>query len=539
MLDWPLRFSARRHREGVALAVGAPLDLLWTATELNEWALCDALVDHDPDAWSGLQHQLVLAAAEAEELSPELLALPPVLEKGAAMSRLRALVTRDCDSRLRELQAEANTRQVPKMFVEGALTLGQGRAGRTWESGALPTIAEVPWSDLGPIPTALVSGSNGKTTTVRLIAACATAAGRVTGHSCTDGVFIGGLPVATGDYSGPRGARTVLEDPRVQTAILETARGGLLRRGLAVERADVVVITQVSADHLGEYGIFDVEALADVKWVLVGALGNHGLLVLPAADPILSARGLEAAVPVGWFDADWEHPVLVGARGRGAANCGARDGRLRLDWEGEVEDLGPIAAMPITVLGTARHNVVNLAGAALAARGLGIQATTIRAVFARFGDRPEDNPGRLNRWERNGVQIVMDYAHNPEGIAALAPVVGPLRGAGRLIVLLGQAGNRTDADIVRLAHAVADLLPDVVIVKELVSFLRGRPEGEVPALLLETLLARGLPLDQVPVVQGEQEAAELALRHAKPGDVVLLLVHTEAGREAVRGLLDR
>ena len=156
--------------------------------------------------------------------------------------------------------------------------------------GSLPFVADVPWSDLHDVPTALVTGSNGKTTTVRLIAACLRAAGHRPGYSCTDGLFIAGETVDSGDYSGPVGARTVLRERRVDAAVLETARGGILRRGLAVSRAKAAVVTNVSADHLGEYGIDDVGALADVKLTVASVVGATGLLVLNADDAMLRAK---------------------------------------------------------------------------------------------------------------------------------------------------------------------------------------------------------------------------------------------------------
>src|SRR5690606_17642473 len=199
-----------------------------------------------------------------------------------------------------------------------------------------------------------------------------------------------------------------------------TARGGILRRGLALARAEVAAVTNVSADHFGEYGIHDLAALADVKLTVGAAVARGGTLVMNADDALLrdKASGLAArfgSVPaLGWFAADADGPFLRAQRVTGAATCGVRAGRLLL-WVGATEhDLGAVAAMPLTVAGRATYNVANLAAAALAAAGLGSSPEVIAAVFARFGARLDDNPGRLMHFEADGVQVLVDYAHNPE-----------------------------------------------------------------------------------------------------------------------------
>ncbi len=170
--------------------------------------------------------------------------------------------------------------------------MGAGAGGRSFHAGALPDVAEVPWEELHDIPTAIVTGSNGKTTTVRLLAACARRHGWHAGYNCTDGVFLDDEVLATGDYSGPAGARMVLRERRTQAAILETARGGILRRGIAVSQANTAVVTNVSADHFGEYGIDDLEGLADVKLAVAAVVSDSGMLVLNADDAQLrAARG--------------------------------------------------------------------------------------------------------------------------------------------------------------------------------------------------------------------------------------------------------
>jgi UDP-N-acetylmuramyl tripeptide synthase len=183
---------------------------------------------------------------------------------------------------------------------EGELTLGTGVGGRSFGLANLPGAAQVPWDRLSDIPTVVVTGSNGKTTTVRLIAACARANGWRTAYNCTDGVFLDEEPLASGDYSGPAGACMVLRSPEAQAAIVETARGGILRRGIAVSQADAAVVTNVSSDHFGEYGIDDLAGLASTKLSVAAVVAPAGLLVLNADDAQL--RGQAGGVcPWGGF----------------------------------------------------------------------------------------------------------------------------------------------------------------------------------------------------------------------------------------------
>ena len=204
-----------------------------------------------------------------------------------------ARAAREANPRLRALVDAAAARGLPWLADDDVLTLGAGAGSHSWPLAELPDPAAVDWQALRRRPTALVTGTNGKTTVVRLLAACADATGRATGYCCTDGVFVAGQALGTGDYSGPAGARRVLRDARVEAAVLETARGGILRRGLAVARADVAVITSIAADHFGEFGVHDLDALVDVKLAVARALDAGGLLVANADDAVLARTAPE------------------------------------------------------------------------------------------------------------------------------------------------------------------------------------------------------------------------------------------------------
>ena len=543
-LGWPDAPSVvRPHAAGASLAIEAPFDLLFLATEINEWALCATLAALDPGRGAQLESALRAAALEAAPEAATVIA--PVLEEAAALARFSRLASAEARPGLRALIEAAGERGLPTVLDEELLTLGAGEHGRTFPLAELPAVGDMRWSELGDIPIAIVTGSNGKTTTVRLIAAAARAHGLQAGFNCTDGVVIGTEIVAAGDYSGPAGARLVLRDTRTAAAVLETARGGILRRGIALERANVAVVTNVSSDHFGEYGIDDLDGLADVKLSVAALVTPDGLLVLNADDALLRAKALGLAarfrrrIPLGWFALDYDLPFLAQQRAAGGATAGVRAEQLRLgDRRGEY-GLGRAAALPLTVGGSAHYNIANLAAAALAAAALGIPAATIAAVFADFGARPEDNPGRLMRYDAAGVTVLVDYAHNPDGLRGFLQVAYQLRAAGaRIGLLLGHAGNRHDADIAELARVAAGFKPDLIVIKENEAQLRGRAPGEVPRILRAALLAAGMPDAALPVCASELEAARFALDWARPGDVLALPIHSAAARRELIAALE-
>jgi cyanophycin synthetase len=534
---------ARRHAHGASFALAAPDDTLLVATEVNEWALCATLLERDPHHWVGLEDALI--AATLEDAAEPQSVIPPVLEQGAALARLERL--RDAEARpaLLALLAAAKNHALPHLLGDTTLTLGAGTGGQDFALAQLPDPAAVRWEALRDIPTALVTGSNGKTTTVRLLAACARAHGWRSAYNCTDGVFLDSEMLESGDYSGPAGAWRVLREHSAEAALVEAARGGILRRGVAVSQAQVALVTNISPDHFGEYGIDDLDGLADVKLTVAAVVTADGLLVLNADDDLLvtKSRGLAArfgrSPALGWFALDADTPMLREHRARGGSTCGVRDGRLWVRHAGADHDLGSIAAMPLTVEGSATYNIANLAGAALAAVALGMPGEVIAAMFAHFGATPADNPGRMMRFEVNGVRVLVDYAHNPAGLRGLLNVAEHLRaGVGRLGILLGHAGNRQDTEIEEVARVAAEFHPALIVVKENEGHLRGREAGEIPRLIRAELMRAGLSAAVLPVRMSELEAARCALEWARPGDVLALPVHSPAARAQVLQLLE-
>lgn len=512
--------AVREHRSGASLFAAAAQDQLFSATEVNELA------------W------LRLVAAEGDPrllLSP---GHPSVFDDVSALQTLRRFADEEAKPDAMRLQGDALSRRIAVVWDDDDISFGMGEGSRTWPLDSLPY--ESPWKGLHDVPSVLVTGSNGKTTTVRLVAAMLVAGGKTSGFNCTDGVFVGGERVERGDYSGPAGARRVLRDRRVQAAVLETARGGILRRGLAVRRVDAAIVTNISPDHFGEYGIHDLADLAEAKLVVARALDDAGLLVLNADDEVLVAKAAKLDVRLAWFALDDANPRLTAHRAAGGDTCGVRDDRLRLHASGATHDLGDIRAMPLALEGAATYNLHNLAGASLLAERLGVAPDVIAAVCRSFGGTRGDNPGRMERWDIDGVRVLVDYAHNPEGLDGLLRVADALRrvSSGRMGLLLGQAGNRDDEAIRELARVAAASRPDQIVLKDIEGFMRGRQPGEVPAILRDALSKAGMPDESLLTVLPEIDAAQSLIGWARSGDVLVLPVHSFAARDTLAAWLD-
>ena len=527
-LGWPDgAIIQRRHASGVSLAFTAPADQLYTATEVNEWAW-----------WSAFAFRIFPRERDANSAPFHAPGHAAIWDHASALHTLCLAARAESRPALLALIQAADAHGLPLLADDDEVTLGEGDGSRSWFVDALPAPGQVPWQQLHAIPTALVTGSNGKTTTVRLLAAMSRAHGWRTAHSCTDGVYFEGKALEAGDFSGPTGARTALRQSGAQAAILETARGGMLRRGLAVGHANVAVVTNIAPDHFGEYGIHGLDDLAAVKLVVARAIQPDGLLVLNADDPVLMRQSAGLPCPLGWFALDFDTPLLVAQHAAGRPTSGVRNGRLLLGVEHNLHDLGDVASMPLTLHGRATYNIANIAGAALAAAALGISADTIRATLARFGQAQSDNPGRLQHWRFGVLDVFVDYAHNPDGLRGLLDAVGADTRRGRLAMILGHAGNREDADLRAVAAAAAAARPELVVLKDIAGYERGRAAGEVAAIMHAQLLHDGIQANAITTCLDEAEAARVALAWAGNGDLLVLPIHEMDARELVTTLLD-
>ncbi len=527
----------RLNASGTLLACSAPINTLFTATEVNEWAWEQATGLFPP----GLDGHSAAPFDQLHPLGNDFPFVVTTFKARAAAEKNHALIA---------LRTAARAHQVAFFADDDQASIGAGAGSQTWPLAALPEIENIDWPAVRDIPVALVTGSNGKTTTVRLLAALLAASDAKVqdhvGYASTEGVVIGRERTGEGDFSGPAGARLVLRDARVEAAVLETARGGILRRGLAVEKADVAVVTNVSADHFGEYGIDNLDDLAGVKLVVAHALGKCGTLVLNADDPVLLPRASAQDCKVALFAFDDVHPALVAHRKAGGTTCGLVEEQLYLSHQGSRTSLGNLRDMPLTLKGAAIFNVAKIAAAAIAATVLGVSPAIIAAELKRFGSSRHDNPGRLDRWALADITVLIDYAHNPGGLMMLMAGIATIRMdqifksgiEGRIGLLLGQAGNRSNEAIAELARVAAIVQPDCIVIKELASMLRGRQLGEVPALLRDGLLAANFPPEKIHLESDEVDAACHLLRWARVGDVVVLPVHQSAARKALAAMLD-
>ena len=517
-LGWErIEFVARHSIGDATCYLSAPIDGLMTATAVAEmaWVESEAYMDQR--------------------------------EVPDAVPLLRAQYAEECarHPHVRELAAGALTRNLSFSIDDEVVSVGSGPGVLAWPHEDAPSSVSVSWNAVSDVPLILVTGSNGKTTTTRLVAAMWRAAGATTGWSCSDGVFVESdveqRTLGLGDYTGPGGARLVMRDAAVQVGVLETARGGMLRRGLGTTTARAAVIVNISADHFGEYGVHTLDDLAEVKAVVTRALGPDARLVLNADDPTLVALGerlfAEDAVPIVWFSMNADTELVadgIDAHGDGAV---LHEGHLMVCREGVWGDAGRVDDMPVTAGGAARHNVENALAAALTASCSGVSLSAVHVALRRFGATTHDNAGRLERYAFGGITVLVDYAHNPEGIRALCATAAS-GAARRMGLVLGNAGDRDDDQLRALARAAWSAAPfDRVIVKEMVSLLRGRPEGELPALLVSELRECGAAADRVSIARNEFDAVRELLAWAQAGDVLVLPTHAERGR--VTGLLER
>lgn len=373
------------------------------------------------------------------------------------------------------------------------------------------------------MPVIAITGTNGKTTTSRLISFVLRHAGRKVGTTSSAGVYIGTTQVIAGDYSGPSGAHRVFEEPGVDVAVLETARGGMLLRGLAFESSDVAVVTNVSADHLGLHGIYSVEKLAEVKSLVVRYVRPEGFAVLNADDPrVLAMRDVTPARPF----LVTRKPLSGDVRSHveeGGWALTVDDERDVTWWrDGERQVLASLDDIPMTFAGRAPHMVENALCAAAALLGIGLTPEDVARGLKAFRNTASDNRGRLNVYDYNGATIVLDFAHNVAGLEQLIAFGKKFLGdGGQLVSVIGTAGDREDEVFEGLAR-VAAAESDMVILKDSHRYLRGREMGDMLALMRAGVEATGR---DIPVLQADSErnASLLAFERTRPGDVVCLM----------------
>lgn len=374
--------------------------------------------------------------------------------------------------------------------------------------------------DNARIPVVAVAGTNGKTTTVRLTAHLLSASGKRVGMTNSDGVYIEHRCIDTGDCSGPRSARNVLMHPAVDAAVFETARGGILREGLAFDKCDVAIVTNIGmGDHLGMNFISTVDTLALVKRVIVQNVATHGAAVLNAADPLVAQMAEVCPGQVIFFAHDSHQPVLNTHRAQGKKVV-YQDGAQIVCSEGGQEHRIALKAIPLTRNGTITFQIENAMAAIAAGWALNLAWSTIEAGLSTFVNDAQTAPGRFNVFDYRGATVIADYGHNPDAILALVQAIESMPASRRMVVISG-AGDRRDEDISRQTEILGEVFDEAILYQD--QCQRGREDGEVLALLQQGLI-NVKRTKQIQEIRGEFLAIDTALSRLAPGELCLILI---------------
>lgn len=448
---------------------------------------------------------------------------PEVAARAVAAAQMVGLhvcgVDAVCESVLRPLEEQAGgvveVNAAPGLRMHLSPSYGKGRK----VGEAIVAHQFAPGED-GRIPVVCVTGTNGKTTTTRLIAHIFATSGSRVGMTLTDGVYVNGRQIDDGDCSGPRSARNVLLHPDVDAAVFETARGGILREGLGFDRCQVAVVTNIGeGDHLGMNHIHTVEDLAAVKRVIVQNVAVGGFAVLNAADPHTVAMAASCPGEVIFFASDRHNPVMAAHRAQSRRTV-CVEGDAVVAAQGAWRERIALRDVPLTRHGLIGFQVENVMAAVAAAWGAGVAWDAIRRGLASFVSDADNAPGRFNVLDYRGATIIADYGHNPDAMRALVGAVQAMPANRRLVVISG-AGDRRDEDIRAQTAILGESFDEALLFED--ACQRGRADGEVIALLREGLQGVGRT-QRIDEFRGEFKAIDAALARLGPGDLCLILV---------------
>lgn len=379
------------------------------------------------------------------------------------------------------------------------------------------------------LPIFSITGTNGKTTTTRMIAKILRKNGRVVGMTSTGGVFLQDEEIMKGDTTGPKSARAILMDRRTEVAVLETARGGIVNRGLGYDLADVAVITNIGDDHLGLDGINTLEEMADVKALVVEAVKKGGYAVINADDAFAERIAARVKCNIVYFSKHHENPIVIKHRAEGGKALYLKSKTIyAFDGAKELPIIN-IKNIPATLGGYLRHNVENSLAAASAAFSYGIDISIIREALSEFQTDVSTNPGRFNIFELKGFKVIVDYGHNIDGYNTVLDGLKALK-QGRLIGIIGVPGDRPDINILKIGE-ISGKYFDYVYIKE-DKDLRGRMPEEVAKLLKKGCSFGGLSEEKMEILLCEVECLKKAMNHAIEGDIIIVFY------EAYKPLID-
>ncbi|TRY33378.1 Mur ligase family protein [Aliiglaciecola sp. M165] len=505
---WQESHTYRLYTGGASMALSAPMDALYTACDLAELA------------WDCTVSELTSSAQ---------------IDWQSRLKDLTAALREEQNATLLSLLSEAKTHGVSAISDDDEFSLGMGPSVEVWPVDKLPDPHDIKWSAYKDIPRAFITGTNGKSTSVRLASEIAKAAGYCAGVTSTDFIKVGDEVIDTGDYSGPGGARMLLRNPRTEMAFLEVARGGILRRGLPIEKVDAALVTNVASDHLGQYGINTVDELAQVKFVVAKGLNDTGTLVTNADNELTKYYAQNLHCDICWFSEHANSPQIQHNLQVGKPVVFVRDQQfIFVDNKGVETNILSVNDVPMTMNGAARHNVQNALGVIGLCMAMGLSLEAIRQGLKSFGSDASDNPGRGNVYTYNGANVLVDFAHNAHSVKAMIETAKHMH-ANRYLVMFSNAGDRGDEEIHELTDAIRDLDAHHYIVAEIDKYLRGREPKALLHLVEERLLANGVNPSQIHLTGTPVEGAKFALSQAKQGDVVILFTLDQ--REEVDKLL--
>ncbi|MCF6319019.1 MAG: Mur ligase [Proteobacteria bacterium] len=495
LIGWDFEYiTTRQYKGGASLVISAPIDCLYAATEVTE------------SAWDMTVCELTSTAFDLER----------------AIYILEGIIPEELNPTLIELQQAAVEHQVKFLFDDDLISLGYGKTCQVYSVNELPKVQDIDWACFKDIPVAMVTGTNGKSTTVRLASSVVKAAGLRCGITSTDYIRVGETILDTGDYSGPGGARTLLRHPQTQTAFLEVARGGMLRRGLGINQATCVVVTNVAEDHLGEYGINTLQEMVEAKFTVRQAINTDQDLILNADDKgsVEFAKTLDNTIV--WFSWYADNPVIVKHLKNGGKVCFIENNHIVYQTKDVKEIITDINNIPITFNGAAKHNVHNALAVTVMCKSMGFENKTIAKGLQDFDSSPENNPGRGNLFEFNGIRAIVDFAHNEHGLGLMAQTIKNMP-AKRRLVLIGQAGDRSDELIEGLIKSALKAKPDKLVICEMKTNLRGRQLGVIPKLIHKLAIKHGMQETQIIHASDTVQGSKKAIDWAKSGDLLLLL----------------
>jgi len=495
------KLTHRRFENGYNLLLAAPIDQLYSAVLILE------------TAWYCCACELLDLPAQPRE---------PLLDA------IRRQMSEEQSPALIEIEQAAAKHGVDFLVDEEYISLGHGIGSRSYPVEQIPSPGDIDWSPIHNIPLAMITGTNGKSTSVRLLDSIARSSGQISGVTSTDFVRVGDEILDQGDYSGPGGARLLLRDPRLEVAFLEVARGGILRRGLPLRQARAALVTNIAADHLGQYGVNTLAALAETKFAVRRTLADDGILVANADDS--ESVSYLAANPrdnLCWFSLDKSN-LQIQRQISLRQHCCFSDGGMLMYFDAQgLTEICPVSEVPMTLNGAALHNVHNALGAIGVAKAMGYTAAQISAGLQQFHSDASDNPGRMNYFTlQNSARVIVDFAHNEHGVNAIVDTVRRMP-ARRKWALFGSAGDRSDEHIAAIARGVCLIEPDRVVITELDDYLRGRKPGEVSQIMKQACLHHGIPESSIDVVDSPLAGVKLALAKMEAEDLGLFLVLAE------------